>query len=191
MYDLLRSNIEAKVKLKDEEFELIKKSLRHTSLKRKHNLLRKGEVCSFFTFVNQGCLRAYSVDSKEGEQVIQIALEGHWIADLSSFFSGRPGTMYIEALEPSEVLLLNHDALEKLYYKVPALERFFRILFSKAYVATLERLNQTQSIPAKERYKLLLDTHPNVARRVPLIHIASYLGITPESLSRIRKQLAS
>lgn len=191
MSHLLRTNIETKVKLTDEEFEMIARVLRPKVVKRKKDLLRGGEHCRFLAFVEKGCLRSYSVDKKGVEHVIQIATEDYWIADLASFLSGRPGNLFIEAIEESHLILLYGEDLENLYKKIPALDRFFRILYSHAYVSTLDRLNHSFADSAEERYQKLLINHSNITHRVPLIHIASYLGITPESLSRIRKQLAS
>lgn len=189
MPELVRKNIESLVKISDEDFAHIKKVLKKTVVKRRKDLLRPGEVCRFLAFVEVGCLISYSVDNKRTEHVIQIALENHWISDLASFISEKPGNQYIEALEDSEVWLLYHHELELLYPKVPALERYFRIAYSKAYVRTLERLDHTFSESAEHRYLNLIKTHPNILQRVPLVKIASYLGITPESLSRVRKQL--
>ena len=188
MYDLIRKNLEAQVDISDEEFEIFCSVLRPQTLKKKKDLLRYGEVCRFSTFINKGCLRSYSVDNKGNEHVIQIALESYWIADLYSVLTEKPSQLFIEALEDSELLLLYQEDLEVLYKKIPIVERYFRKMFSMAYVATLEWLNHSLSEPADVRYTNLTKKHPDLIHRVPLLHIASFLGITPERLSGIRKQ---
>lgn len=188
MYELIRKNIEAKIDISDAEFEIFSSVLKPRIVKKKKDLLRTGEVCKFSTFVNKGCLRSYSVDDKGVDHVIQIALENYWIADLHSLFTQQPGQLFIEALEDTEVLLLYQEDLEKLYLDIPIVERFFRKMYAMAYVSTLERINRSLSEPADVRYTNLIKRHPDLIQRVPLIHIASFLGITPESLSRIRKQ---
>ncbi|NQX92327.1 MAG: Crp/Fnr family transcriptional regulator, partial [Flavobacteriales bacterium] len=110
--------------------------------------------------------------------------------DLESFIAQKKSTLWIEALEDSQVLLLQYDDLEELYIQIPALERFFRILFSKAYVNALKRINQAYSDTAEERYVELIAQQKGITERIPLVHIASYIGVTPESLSRIRRKIA-
>lgn len=158
------------------------------SLKKKEMLLERDEVCPYLFFIIRGCLRSYFVDDKGLEHIYQIRMDNNWISDLESFFSQHPSKYYIEALEDSEMLRISKERLELLYEQVPALERYFRILFQKAYVNALKRLNSTMWEPAIDRYNDMLKEHPDMFQRVPLIYIASYLGITPESLSRIRRQ---
>lgn len=187
MYDQLRKNLEEKIEITDEEFLKVVQNIRKSTLKRKKDLLRKGDHCDFITFVDKGCLRSYTIDERETEHVIQIALENNWIGDLRSFITGDPAELYIEAIETSEVLTLSKQCVEVLLREVPILEKFFRILYSNAYVATVDRIQHSISLSATERYENLLKNHPEYLQRVPLIHIASYLGMTPENLSRIRK----
>lgn len=187
MFEAFRKNLETKIAITDEEFTLITSVLKPTVIKRKKDLLQIGQVCNHLAYVQSGCLRSFSIDTKGNERVIQIALEDFWIADLSSFIARKEGQLCIEALEDTKVLLLRFDDLENLFIKIPVLERFFRILYGNAYVATLERLNNVYSETAEVRYNNLLSKYPTITQRIPLIHIASFLGITPESLSRIRK----
>lgn len=158
-----------------------------TSVKKKKDVLVPGEVCKYIYFITAGGMRSYFVDAKGVEHIYQIRLDNSWISDLESFFSQRPSKYYLEALEDTQLLRISFDRLEKLYSEVPSLERYFRILFQKAYINALERLNATMWESADERYNDLLREHKDIFQRVPLVYIASYLGITPESLSRIRK----
>ncbi|WP_346859049.1 Crp/Fnr family transcriptional regulator [uncultured Draconibacterium sp.] len=158
------------------------------TVKKKKDLLEPNEVCKYIYFITKGCLRSYYADEKGVEHIYQIRMDNNWISDLESFFTQKPSKYYIETLENSELLRISSEQLEHLYSEVPALERYFRILFQKAYINALERLNATMWESAEDRYSKMLKEHPTMFQRVPLVYIASYLGITPESLSRIRKK---
>ena len=185
----LKKTLLEKVDLRDEDFEKIVTAFKSKVIKRKKDLLRVGEVCRFHAFVAQGFMRSFSVDGKGADHIMQIACEGHWIGDLFSIFTGKPSNLCIEAIEDTTVLLIASEKLEELYVQVPALERYFRKTLQAAYVSTLQRLSSTLRDPAEVRYLNLIQDQPGLLKRVPLSYIASYLGITPESLSRIRKQL--
>lgn len=176
------------VDITEQEEEIILSAFEPISVKKKKDLLVPGEVCRYVYFVTKGGLRSYFVDSKGVEHIYQIRLDNSWISDLESFFSQRPSKYYIEAMEDTQMLRISHERLEQLYHEVPKLERYFRILFQKAYINALERLNATMWESAVERYNDMLKEHSDIFQRVPLTYIASYLGITPESLSRIRKK---
>nr|WP_321357956.1 Crp/Fnr family transcriptional regulator [uncultured Draconibacterium sp.] len=174
--------------ISDEDEKLILSAFKPLTVKKKKDLLEPDETCKYIYFVIKGCLRSYYVDTKGIEHIYQIRLDNSWISDLESFFSQRPSKYYIETLEDSELLRISYDRLEQLYDEVPKLERYFRILFQKAYINALERLNATMWESAVDRYNDMLKEHSDIFQRVPLVYIASYLGITPESLSRIRKK---
>ena len=176
------------VDITEQEEAVILSAFEPTSIKKKKDLLVPGEVCQYVYFITKGGLRSYFVDSKGVEHIYQIRLDNSWISDLESFFSRRPSKYYIESLEDTQMLRISHERLEQLYHEVPGLERYFRILFQKAYINALERLNATMWESAVERYNDMLKEHSDIFQRVPLVYIASYLGITPESLSRIRKK---
>lgn len=160
-------------------------------IKKKRNIVNEGEVSRYLFFVLTGSLRSYTIDSGGNEHIMQFAFEGHWVSDLASFITQSPGDTIIEAIEEAEVLLLPHHELELLLEKLPTLEKFFRHLYQSAYVALQKRVNVRQSKTAKERYKELIIKQPNIAKRIPLLYIASYLGITAESLSRVRSAMAN
>ena len=172
--ELLYKNFKSKISLSEEEFCLIESKFEKGFIKKKKDFLRIGEIANTMAFVNKGILRSYKIDSKGNENVIQIALEDYWIGDLYSFLSRTPSTMTVEALEDTEVLLLSSYNLEHLYLDVPIMERFFRKLYEKAYVSAQDRINSTLSVPAEERYLNIIKMHPDIYKRVPLIHIASY-----------------
>lgn len=158
------------------------------SIRKKKDLLVSGNICKYLYFITTGCLRSYYYDSKGVDHIYQIRMDNNWISDLESFFTQNPSKYNIEALEDTQMLRISFDRMEQLYIEVPKLERYFRILFQKAYINALKRLNATMWETAMDRYNDMLKEHPDMFQRVPLVYIASYLGITPESLSRIRKQ---
>jgi CRP-like cAMP-binding protein len=190
MFDLLRAHILSRVDLTEEELARMTTFFTPKKLRRKHFLLQEGEVCRYIAFVVNGCLRSYSIDDKGEEHVIQFAIEDWWIGDLQSYLSGEPSMYNIDALEDSEVLLLDKTTRDTMLTALPKLERFFRLLLERSYVAAQQRLACTLSVSAEDRYLAFLKTFSALVQHVPQNQIASYLGIAPESLSRIRKHLS-
>lgn len=191
MFELLLTSIASKVGVSQEELNLCKSYFTPKRLRKKQFLLQEGDICTRLAFVEKGALHAYSLDSKGGVHVIQFAFEGWWIADLYSFFTEEPSSLTIEALEDSEILMLDREQHHLLLKKAPAYETYTRILYQNAYVALQRRLEGTLGLTAEEKYTRLLEQHPSILQRVPLHLIASYLGVTPETLSRIRRQITS
>jgi CRP-like cAMP-binding protein len=190
MFDILRAHILKRVPLTNEEFTLATRFFVPKKIRKKQFLLQAGDICKYIAFVSQGCLRSYSVDDKGEEHIVQFAIEDWWISDLESFLTHRRATCNIDALEDSEVFLIDKASLDKLYNAVPKCERFFRLLFEGGYTAALTRISDSISSSAEDRYLHFLKTYPQLVQRVPQSQIASYLGITPQSLSRIRKELS-
>lgn len=189
MFSLLRAHIEKRVHLSDEEFEISAKFFELKKLRKNQFLLNEGEICTHIGFVNSGCLRQYSIDNKGTEHIIQFAIEDWWVSDLHSFLSGKPSEFNVDALQDSEVLLLEKSARDELLDNCPKMERFFRLLIEANHVATNQRIADSLSASAEERYLKFIKTYPKLFETVPQNQIASYLGITPQSLSRIRKEL--
>ena len=190
MYDLFFQKYNEKVPLSDEEQEQIKKYLTPKKLRKRQYLLQEGDVCKAIAFVENGALREYSVEN-EREHIIQFALEGWTISDLFSFLTGEPATYNIDALEDAELVLITRDAHEELLKKQPKYETYMRLLITSAYVALQRRFTSNISLPVEERYISFTEKYPDIVQRVPQHMIASYMGLTPETLSRIRKKLAS
>lgn len=176
------------VEISKEEEQKIQSAFETIFVEKKKTILQPDETCKYIYFIVKGCLRSYYIDEKGTEHIHLIRMDNNWISDLQSFFSEKPSKFYIETIEDSEIMRISYDNLELLYKEVPVLERYFRILFQKAYINTLDRLNETKWDTAIERYNNMIKEQPDMFQRVPLIYIASYLGITPESLSRIRRQ---
>ncbi|MGA0558607.1 Crp/Fnr family transcriptional regulator [Larkinella sp. VNQ87] len=188
MTDLLRAHIQTKIRLSDEEFALTERLFTRKELKRRQFLHRQGEVCRYESFVGNGCLKSYHTDDQGVEHVLRFSVEGWWAGDLDSFRNQTPSAFGIQALEPTTLLVIDQPTLQDLYRQVPKMETFFRLLNENALIATSQRMIKNLSIPAKNRYELFLSTYPHLARRLPLKDIASYLGITPVFLSRLRRQ---
>lgn len=152
-------------------------------------MLQVGDVCRHFTFVVSGCLKMYAVDKLGKEHNLQFAAENDWITNLSSFYSEKPGSVYIEALEPTLILQINHSDLLHLYTHYHKFDRNFRIIIEQKYIELQNRILLSISSTADERYETFLEQYPHLSNRLPNTQIASYLGITPEFLSKIRKDL--
>lgn len=191
MFELLFQKFDEKVQLTPEEKELCKAFFQPKKLRKRQYLLQEGDPCRYIAFVEKGMLRSYSIDEKGSEHIIQFAFEGWWIADQYSFLTGEPSIYNIDALEDCELLLLSRSGEEELMEKVPKVERYFRLLLQGNVIATQRRLVSSLSQPAEKRYHDLVESCPTIPQRVPQHMMASFLGITPETLSRIRKKAAS
>lgn len=191
MFELLYKKITEKITLTEEEFEVCKPLFTTRKVRKKQFMLQEGDVCRYQLFVNKGLLRSYTIDEKGAEHILQFALEGWWTADLYSFFTEEPSLFNIEALEDSELLLISRPSWEMLLEKHPVLERYFRILIQNSLIATQRRLMESLSETAEKKYLKFIKLYPESIQRVPQHMIASYLGITRETLSRLRRDIAS
>lgn len=191
MYSLFFQNLNSKVQLTEEEQEQIKTYLTLKKLRKKQYLLQEGDVCKMIAFVEKGALRAYSVDENSNEHIIQFGLEGWTISDLYSFLTGEPATYNIDAIEDSELVIISKSAHEELLQTMPKYETFTRLNITGAYLAMQRRLTSIISSSVEERYQEFITLYPHIAQRVPQHMIASYMGLTPETLSRIRKRISS
>jgi CRP-like cAMP-binding protein len=190
MFDLLQQKIAEKIALTEEELDYCRSLFLPKKLRKRQYLLQEGDVCRYQAFVVKGILRSYTIDDKAAEHVLQFASEGWWIADLYSYLTNEPSNFTIDALEDAELLLIARPAWEDLMQKVPKLEHYFRVLIQNHLIATQRRLLQTFTQTAEEKYVKFAQTYPACIQRVPQHMIASYLGITRETLSRLRKQMA-
>jgi len=187
----LLNHFRSRIKISDEEFSLLLNNLEHRQVKKKEKLLEIGEICNCTVYVNEGLLYSYQIDIDGNERVVLFAMEDYWISDLYSFLNRTPATRTIIALEDSDIYLFYHDKMEEMLEKIPSLNAYYRQLYEKAYIYAQQLLDKAFAVPAIERYELILKERPKLVQRVPLHLLASYLGITPESLSRIRRKLVN
>lgn len=190
MYELFFKSLSEKIDFSTDEFDIIKTQLTPKKLRKKQYLLQEGDVCKFIAFVEKGSLRSYSIDEKGGEHIIQFALEGWTISDLYSFLTGEAATYNIDALEDSELVIINKQSHEELLDKLPKYERYIRLQITGAYIAMQRRLTSIISLSLEERYSNFTELYPNIIQRVPQHMIASFMGLTPETLSRVRKKIS-
>lgn len=173
----------------DKEFDWYSQYLDLRVLKKKEHLLRAGEVLRFTAYVQKGCLRRYTVDAQGKETTLGFATEDNWTGDLESFTQQRPTLFYVQALEESELLTISYENFHRVCKQLPKYKTFHDAKVERNHYATLKRLVAAKSATAEEKYLQLEHEKPELFQRVSLHYIASYLGIEPESLSRLRKRM--
>lgn len=190
-FELLFRNISRHITLETAERDLFISLVQTRRVRRKEYLLKQGDICRTENFIVSGCLRAYTIDEEGQEHIVLLGMEDWWISDLYSFLTQTPALFFIDALEDSEIVQITRNNLETLYEKIPKFERFFRILFQNAFIAQQQRINQSLSFTAEERYLEFIRKYPQLEQRLSQKQISSYLGITPVFLSMLRRKLAN
>ncbi|CAM4023788.1 Crp/Fnr family transcriptional regulator [Flavobacterium weaverense] len=190
MYSQINKNIERYVSFNADELKIFNSLLEYKAIPKKTILLHEGERCNFEAFVIKGCVRKYYIDANGFEVILQFAIENAWISDISfSIYEENPSRVYIETLEDCEFFLFNPATKEELFSRAPKFERAFRILMQRSLAVTQDRLFNTISKTATEKYAEFLEQYPALPQRVAQHYIASYLGISAEFLSKIRKKM--
>jgi CRP-like cAMP-binding protein len=188
-FDLLISNVSKHISLTAEEIDFFTALLKLKSLANGEFLLHEGDVCRYESFVIKGCLKTYYLDENGFEHIIDFSIEEWWAGDLYSLLTQTASKSNIKAIEETDVLQISKTDLELLYQKIPKFERFFRILFQNAYITQREQINLALSASARERYLLFIKKKPYAEKRFSQKDIASYLGVTPQFLSTLKKKL--
>lgn len=189
-HELLHRFMNKTVRFTEADTEHLMTLAKVVQLKKKEYLFREGEYARYVGYVNKGCLRYFQTDQKGEEHIIYFAQEEWWIGDLDSFYSKNPTPYNLQALEPCELFLFTVETFDRLRSEVPAYEEFRKKAHARATAARLETMMSQRSQTAEDRYLKMLEKFPDIFQRVPQHFIASFLGIKPQSLSRIRKQLS-
>ena len=187
MFQNFKDHIEKFTKISDEDFSEITSFFSLQQVKKKENLLIEGKICKYHYFVLRGCLRRFFVNEKGVEQTTEFALENWWITDLFAFEQQRATEYYIQAVENSEVLRIDHASQEHLFLRFPIMEHYFRLIYQRGYAASQRRIKYIYEFSKEEMYHYFNTNYPKFVQRIPQHLIASFLGLTPEYLSEIRK----
>jgi CRP-like cAMP-binding protein len=191
LYSQINKNISRYVTFEPKELEIFNSLLEYKTVPKKTILLHEGEMCNFEAFVIKGCVRKYYIDANGFEVILQFAIENAWVSDISfSIYEEKPSRVYIETLEDCEFFMFSPDTKEELFVRAPKFERAFRILMQRSLAVTQDRLFNTISKTATEKYLEFIDHYPTLSQRVAQHYIASYLGISAEFLSKIRTKIA-
>lgn len=177
------------IPLTDEETSFVKSVFQEKKVRKRQFILQQGDICKLNTFIVEGCFKMYLVDPEGKEHNLQFGVENWWIGDIASFHHEEPSQLYIEALEHSTVLQIKKADQWRMFTEHPKFNQIFRVFTENALVATQRRVLQNIGSTAQERYVDFCKRHPYFLNRISNVQIASYLGVTPEFLSTIRKKI--
>jgi len=172
----------------EEENILLTKVVERNYLKDQY-ITQQGDICKSINFIISGCTKTFYVDKDGQEHIIMFAIEDWWTSDLGSFITQTPADFNVQCIDNTKLIQFTYHNLEELYAEIPKLERLFRKIVERAYVASQKRILRNFSLTAKERYQLFRKIYPEIDQRVPQYMIASYIGITKEFLSKIKSQI--
>jgi len=189
MFDLLLKHIRQKVDFDQQQITVLKDFFSTRKLGKKDFLLQEGEICSHLAFVSSGILKSFICDENGKERISLFAFEGWWISDFKSFITQEKAVLNINAVENAELLLISYDDYERLTLEIPIMDRYFRILYQNSLVTKDHRLMVSNKSTAEEKYLALVKSNPEIFQRISHTLIASYLGLSPETVSRVRKRL--
>ncbi|MEO1258191.1 MAG: Crp/Fnr family transcriptional regulator [Bacteroidota bacterium] len=189
MHDNLRSNIQKYLELPDDAFKYFVSLLELKQLRKKEVLLRQGDLEHFEAYIIEGCMIGYHLNGKKQKTVLYFMYEDWWVADIPGMIAKEPSYLTFEAIEDTRLLLISRKNKEKLYAHYPIFERLFRKMSMVALGAMQQRVIAALSQKADERYAALIEQYPKLEQRVPQYLIASYLGISAEFLSKVRRKV--
>lgn len=190
MFENINKYVSKSAVFSDKELARMNELLQVKHFPKKTYLLQEGEVCTFEGYINKGCVRTYFINENGFEVTLMFSVEDWWTGDITSFYEQKPSNFFIETLEECEIMMFNPVTKEMLLAEIPKFERVFRIMMQRSLSATLNRLISTITKPAQEKYLDFIKRYPTIPQRVPQHYIASYLGISPEFLSKVRAKLS-
>ncbi|KOP39849.1 Crp/Fnr family transcriptional regulator [Flavobacterium sp. WLB] len=185
-HELLFNHIKRFTTLSPDQEQLLLSKLKYRKVNRKDFLLKEYEVCSCYYFVTKGCLRFYRNTENGFEQILQFAIPGWWLSDFQSFETQKPSEYFIQAVQNTEMLILQRSDYQELFTEVPVLNTYFRLMMQKAYTASLKKMELILCESAEERYLQFINSFPDFVQIVPQYMLASFLGFTPQFMSMLR-----
>ncbi|WP_062057063.1 Crp/Fnr family transcriptional regulator [Aquimarina longa] len=177
------------IDISDEEMKLFYKYLTVRKFKKKEYLLREGEICKARYFIIKGCIRSYYIDEKGVERILDFGIDKWWFTNYVSLINNKPSENFIQAIENLEVLQLHRDCFDELLEKLPKIDRLFRLIMEKTHIAYLNRIKYMHSLSGEDMYKKFIQANPKFMQRVPQYMVASYLGLSPEFVSKVKANL--
>ncbi len=171
------------------EYELLLSHFQIKHIRKRDYYLKAGEVCKAKAYLNKGCARNFVVDERGHERILFFAFEDWWLGDFDSYYTEKPSTNYVQAIEDCELLTISKENFSFLEERIPKLKQWYTYKVTRSASASLKRMEEMKTLTPKERYLNLLEKHPHIFQRIPLQYIAAFLNIEPQSLSRMRKQL--
>ena len=187
--NLLYKHINSRVSLSEDEFKVICRQFEELKFSKNELIIKSNQMVDFKFFVLKGCLRSYFIDLDGNEHTVQFAIEDWWIGDYPAYFTGNRSTLNVECIEDCTLLKVKKENWEQLYREIPKLESYARIQLERGLASTHQKNIDSHTMNTKEKYEHFVASYPQLVQRIKNYHIASYLGITPESLSRIRKDI--
>jgi CRP-like cAMP-binding protein len=191
MFESLAAYLREGAGLSNEELELVKQVTAERKLRKRQYLLQEGDVSYYNSFVAKGCLRLYRISKDGTEHILKFAIENWWISDYESYNSGQPAKSNIDALEDSELLLIKKQDFDTLTHTITRFQQFKERVDARSFDASQNRILSNISETAEEKYVNFIKSYPQIYNRVPLHMIASFLGVSRETLSRVRNQYSS
>jgi len=185
----LLDNLSKYINLSVEEENNLRSKVKYRKYLKNQYLVQAGDVCRFTSYVISGCTKTFFIDDEGQEHIVMFSAEDWWSSDIASFITQTPADFNIQSIENTEVIQFSYENMEQLYMEIPKLERYFRKIIERAFVASQKRIIRNFSMTAKDRYLIFKESYPNLEQRIPQYMIASYLGITKEFLSKIKSQL--
>jgi len=188
MHNNLFEHIRKFIDISETDELVINKYINTFHLKKKAFIFQEGKICNDLYFVEKGCLRMFFINKKASEQIVQFALDGWWLSDYMSFMNNTPSDYYIQSIEASEIVSINNQQFDELLKELPQMEKYFRIILQKAVAATQHKNKLMYEMSKEEFYLHFSTSFPQFMQRIPQYMIASYLGLTPEYMSELRKK---